>query len=108
HWLVAHGVPEADLTLDRRGHRTAATMANASAMGLKQALGCTQPYHLPRAPHPPPHPGHHAVRLPARPHADPHQTPRHLPPPGPGRGHGPGRPGAVGAHRVQTFAPAWE
>jgi SanA protein len=48
-WLEAHGVPAAHITLDRGGHRTAATMADAAALGVRQALICTQPYHLPRA-----------------------------------------------------------
>jgi SanA protein len=48
-WLEARGVPAAHVTLDRGGHRTAASMADAAAMGVRQALICTQPYHLPRA-----------------------------------------------------------
>jgi len=48
-WLVSHGVPASSITLDPRGHRTAATMANAAAAGVRQALVCTQAYHLPRA-----------------------------------------------------------
>jgi SanA protein len=78
HWLTAHGVPEADLTLDRRGHRTAATMANASAMGFKQALVCTQPYHLPRALYLARHAGIDAVGVPARDDADGYETVRYL------------------------------
>jgi vancomycin permeability regulator SanA len=48
-WLEKRGVPEADLVLDRGGHRTAATMANAAAAGIREALICTQAYHLPRS-----------------------------------------------------------
>jgi vancomycin permeability regulator SanA len=48
-WLVARGVPAADIALDRGGLRTAATMANARDAGVSEALICTQSYHLPRA-----------------------------------------------------------
>jgi vancomycin permeability regulator SanA len=48
-WLEKRGVPKANLILDRGGHRTAATMADAAAAGLRQALVCTQAYHLPRS-----------------------------------------------------------
>jgi SanA protein len=48
-WLDARGVPATDVTLDKGGHRTAATMANAAAMDVRQALVSTQAYHLPRA-----------------------------------------------------------
>jgi SanA protein len=48
-WLVRHGVPASAITLDRTGHRTAATMAAVAAMGIREALVCTQGYHLPRA-----------------------------------------------------------
>jgi SanA protein len=48
-WLVRHGVPRDAIVLDRGGHRTAATMADAAAAGLHDVLICTQRYHLPRA-----------------------------------------------------------
>jgi SanA protein len=48
-WLHKRGVPDADLVLDRGGYRTAATMADAVADGLREAIVCTQGYHLPRA-----------------------------------------------------------
>jgi SanA protein len=48
-WLERRGVPLADILLDRGGHRTAATMADAAAWGIRSALVCTQAYHLPRA-----------------------------------------------------------
>jgi vancomycin permeability regulator SanA len=48
-WLERRGVPRADLILDEDGHRTAATMANAAALGFREVLVCTQPYHLPRS-----------------------------------------------------------
>ena len=48
-WLERRGVPRAALILDRGGYRTAATMADAAAQGFREALVCTQGYHLPRA-----------------------------------------------------------
>jgi SanA protein len=48
-WLVRRGVPFDRITLDPGGHRTAATMADAAARGVRAALICTQAYHLPRA-----------------------------------------------------------
>jgi SanA protein len=48
-WLVAHGVPPNGITLDLGGHRTAATVANASRLGVRSVLIVTQAYHLPRA-----------------------------------------------------------
>jgi SanA protein len=48
-WLVRRGVPAERITLDPGGHRTAATMADAAALGVRSALICTQAYHLPRA-----------------------------------------------------------
>ncbi|HVR02577.1 MAG TPA: ElyC/SanA/YdcF family protein [Polyangia bacterium] len=48
-WFGRRGVPRAALILDRGGYRTAATMADAAAQGLREALVCTQRYHLPRA-----------------------------------------------------------
>jgi SanA protein len=48
-WLERRGVPREALILDGKGHRTAATMANAAARGFHDVLVCTQSYHLPRA-----------------------------------------------------------
>ncbi|HEX4405424.1 MAG TPA: ElyC/SanA/YdcF family protein [Polyangia bacterium] len=48
-WLARRGVPRSAMILDRAGDRTAATMANAAGLGLRDALVCTQGYHLPRA-----------------------------------------------------------
>jgi SanA protein len=48
-WLEARGVPAADVERDEGGHRTAATMADAAARGVRSALVCTQAYHLPRS-----------------------------------------------------------
>jgi SanA protein len=48
-WLERRGVPHDAIILDRLGRRTAATMANAAAQGVRDALVCTQAYHQPRA-----------------------------------------------------------
>jgi SanA protein len=48
-WLQARGVPAADVVVDEGGYRTAATMGDAAALGVRQALVVTQGYHLPRA-----------------------------------------------------------
>jgi vancomycin permeability regulator SanA len=48
-WLEARGVKAADVVLDLGGHRTAATMADAAALGVRSALVVTQDYHLPRS-----------------------------------------------------------
>lgn len=48
-WLEAHGVPRGDLVLDRGGYRTAASMADAAASGVRSLLVVSQGYHLPRA-----------------------------------------------------------
>jgi len=50
-WLEARGVPPVDLVVDEGGHRTAATMADAAALGVRSAHVVTQGYHLPRALH---------------------------------------------------------
>ena len=36
-WLEARGVPPADIVVDAGGHRTAATMADAAALGVRSA-----------------------------------------------------------------------
>lgn len=48
-WLEAHGVPAVDVILDRGGYRTAASMADAAAGGVRRLLVVSQAYHLPRA-----------------------------------------------------------
>ncbi len=48
-WLVARGVPASDVVLDPGGHRTASTVADAVARGVRSATFVTQHYHLPRA-----------------------------------------------------------
>jgi SanA protein len=48
-WLVDHGVPAADVILDPGGYRTAATIADSAALGVRSALIATQRYHLPRS-----------------------------------------------------------
>jgi len=48
-WLEARGVKPADVTEDPGGDRTAATMADAAALGVRSALVVTQGYHLPRS-----------------------------------------------------------
>jgi SanA protein len=64
-WLIARGVPADRVVLDRGGHRTAATMADLAAMGVRAALVCTQAYHLPRALYLARHAGIDAVGVPA-------------------------------------------
>jgi vancomycin permeability regulator SanA len=48
-WLLARGVPPAAIVLDVNGHRTAASMAAAVALGYRSVLVVSQAYHLPRA-----------------------------------------------------------
>jgi SanA protein len=48
-WLEARGVSPANIMMDVGGHRTAATMAGAVALGVRSALVVSQDYHLPRA-----------------------------------------------------------
>jgi vancomycin permeability regulator SanA len=48
-WLERHGVPKQAIVIDPAGHRTAATMANAAALGIREAVIATQAYHLPRS-----------------------------------------------------------
>jgi vancomycin permeability regulator SanA len=48
-WLVRRGVAPADVVIDRGGYRTAASMADAAALGVESLLIVSQPYHLPRA-----------------------------------------------------------
>jgi vancomycin permeability regulator SanA len=64
-WLEARGVKPADVIADPGGHRTAATMADASALGARAALVVTQAYHLPRSLYLARHAGIDAVGVPA-------------------------------------------
>jgi SanA protein len=47
--LIERGVPAASIVRDREGHRTRATMENAAAIGIRDAIVCTQGYHQARA-----------------------------------------------------------
>jgi SanA protein len=64
-WLEARGVPAVDVVVDEGGHRTAATMADAAALGVRSAHVVTQGYHLPRALHFARHAGIDALGVPA-------------------------------------------
>ena len=49
-WLVLHGVPSEDVFLDHAGVRTLDTMQRAaSVFRVRDAVICTQTFHLPRA-----------------------------------------------------------
>ncbi len=48
-WLEARGIPSSALVLDLGGYRTAASMADAMAIGAHELLIVSQDYHLPRA-----------------------------------------------------------
>jgi vancomycin permeability regulator SanA len=65
-WLERKGVPRAAIVIDPHGYRTAATMADAAAMGVRSALIATQPYHLPRSLYLARHAGIDAIGVPAR------------------------------------------
>jgi len=69
-WLEARDVPATAIILDRLGHRTAATMANAASIGIRDALVCTQDYHLPRALYLARHAGITATGVTAAPHGE--------------------------------------
>jgi SanA protein len=47
--LIERGVPAAKVIRDPAGHRTRATMMNARASGIRDAIVCTQGYHQPRS-----------------------------------------------------------
>ncbi len=64
-WLERRGVAPADVVLDRGGYRTAASMADAAAMGVGSLLVVSQPYHLPRALYIADHAGLQAIGVPA-------------------------------------------
>ncbi|HEX3902454.1 MAG TPA: ElyC/SanA/YdcF family protein [Polyangia bacterium] len=65
-WLEARGVAPADLVIDRGGYRTAASMADAAANGVRSLLVVSQRYHLPRAIYLANRAGMSAVGVPAR------------------------------------------
>lgn len=49
-WLVARGMPKADVIEDHAGFRTMDSMHRARAVfGVRDAIVCTQAFHLPRA-----------------------------------------------------------
>lgn len=49
-WLRAHGVPDEDVLIDPAGFRTHDSMQRAAAVfGVKDAIVCTQAFHLSRA-----------------------------------------------------------
>jgi SanA protein len=64
-WLTARGVKPADVILDGGGHRTAATMRGAAALGVRSALIVSQSYHLARSIYLARHAGIDAVGVPA-------------------------------------------
>jgi len=64
-WLQARGVRAEDIVRDPGGHRTAASMADAAAMGARSLLVVTQAYHLPRALYLAGHAGIDAIGVPA-------------------------------------------
>jgi SanA protein len=66
-WLERRGVPRSAMILDPKGFRTAATMADAAAQGLKDVIVCTQWYHLPRSLYLARHAGLHATGVAAEP-----------------------------------------
>jgi SanA protein len=48
-WLEAHGVPASAIVRDSVGFRTRTTMEDAAALGIRDAIVCTQGFHLPRS-----------------------------------------------------------
>src|SRR4029079_2883720 len=64
-WLEGKGVPRDAIVIDPHGYRTAATMANAAARGIRSALVATQAYHLPRSLYLARHAGIDAIGTPA-------------------------------------------
>jgi SanA protein len=67
-WLEARGVPAAAIVRDAGGYRTAASMADAAALGARSLLVVTQPYHLPRSLYLAGHAGIDAIGVPAPAH----------------------------------------
>jgi SanA protein len=64
-WLETRGVAPADVVIDRGGYRTAASMADALAAGVRSLLVVSQRYHLPRALYLARHAGLDAIGVPA-------------------------------------------
>jgi vancomycin permeability regulator SanA len=64
-WLEARGVAPADVIVDRGGYRTAASMADAARLGVKELLVVSQRYHLPRSLYLAEHAGMAALGVPA-------------------------------------------
>ena len=64
-WLESHGVEPGDVVIDRGGFRTAASMADAAAAGVRSLLVVSQGYHLPRALYLARHAGMDAIGVPA-------------------------------------------
>jgi vancomycin permeability regulator SanA len=64
-WLEARGVPAAAIVRDAGGYRTAASMADAAATGVRSLLIVTQSYHLPRSLYLAEHAGIDAIGVPA-------------------------------------------
>jgi SanA protein len=64
-WLEARGVAAADVVVDPGGYRTAASMADAAARGVRALLVVSQPYHLPRAIYLARHAGMEALGVPS-------------------------------------------
>jgi SanA protein len=64
-WLETRGVARVDVVIDRGGHRTAASMADAVAAGVQSLLVVSQSYHLPRALYLARHAGLQAIGVPA-------------------------------------------
>jgi len=49
-WLIQHSVPASRIMEDHAGYRTLDTMERAARVyGIRTAVVCTQPFHLPRA-----------------------------------------------------------
>ncbi len=64
-WLESRGVAPGDVVIDRGGFRTAASMADAAATGVRSLLVVSQRYHLPRALYLARHAGLEAIGVPA-------------------------------------------
>jgi vancomycin permeability regulator SanA len=64
-WLESRGVAPGDVVIDRGGYRTAASMADAAASGVRSLLVVSQRYHLPRALYLARHAGLDAIGVPA-------------------------------------------
>jgi SanA protein len=65
-WLISRGVAPGDVVIDRGGYRTAASMADAAALGALGLLIVSQRSHLPRALYLAKHAGLQAIGVTAR------------------------------------------